>query len=190
MLHNFRFEEIQSGGESLSRITYRCQLGSIIRNGTESTKKAAKQIAAREMLEAVQRSLQNQEQNEIGSTDSEPPEKLFRKYRELKQVPAQPRKLQLRNRHNFILRLPEENRNEAKKILLDNSSFIYGTVKDRVHLACAALKLEYRVSDIPNHRLQFKVFHLIGQHDCVLAAKESDLYNLVISHLKTMMDLQ
>lgn len=190
MLHNFRFEEVQSGGESHSRITYHCQLGSIKRTGTASTIKVAKQIAAREVLEAVQRSLQNKEQNEIATTESEPPEKLFRIYRELKQVPAKPKKLQLRYRHNVFLRLPEENRNEAKKILLDNSSVSYGTVKDRVHLACAALKLEYRVSDIPNHRLQFKAFHLIDQHDCVLAAKEADLYNLVISHLKTMMNLQ
>lgn len=190
MLHNFRFDEVQSGDESHSRITYHCQLGSIKRTGTASTKKCAKQIAAREVLEAVQKSLQNQEQNEIETIDSEPPEKVFLIYRKLKQVPVQPRKLQFRYRHNFFLQLPEEDRNEAKKILLDESSFIYGTVKDRVHLACAALKLKYRILDIPNHRLQFKSFELIGHHDCVLAAKEADLYDLVSSHFKTMMNIQ
>lgn len=186
---NFRFELMQSGEPHSPIFTYVCQVSKIKRTGTFSTKKGAKQIAAREMLEAVRNCVQNNKEEKLTSTiDAEPPEKLFRAYRELRQLPVKSKAIRLRDRHNFFLHLPEADRREAIKILTDDSSVIYGTAKDRVYLACRALKLEYDVSDIPNHRQQFKAFYLLGDHDCVIAAKEEDLYNNIITHLKTMLD--
>ena len=187
----FRFELQQSAGEShCPSFTYVCQVSNIKRTGTFSTKKGAKQIAAREMLEIVQNFVQNDEGKQIATVDAEPPEKIFRAYRELKQIPAKAKMQRLRDRHKFFLRLPQADRAEAKKILMNDGSVIYGTAKDRVDLTCASLKLNYEVKDIPNHRQRFKVFYLCDDHDCVISAKEEDLYNRVIDYFKTMLDLQ
>lgn len=166
-----------------------CQVSNIKRTGTFTTKKGAKQIAAREMLEVVQNLVENEKSKPIATIEADPPEKIFRAYRECKEWPKKVRAPLIRNRHTFFLRLPEADRNEAKRILMDDSSVIYGTSKDRVDLTCAALKLKYGVSSIPNHAKQFQAFHLIGDHDCVIAAKETDLYNHVIVYLKTMLNL-
>ncbi|XP_055320466.1 uncharacterized protein LOC129577455 [Sitodiplosis mosellana] len=185
------FELMQSGGEPHPPMfTYVCQVSKIKRTGTFSTKKGARQIAAREVLEIVQNCVQNEEKKLIATIDAEPPEKVFRAYRELKEIPAKPKAHRLRDRHNFFLRLPEADRNAAKKILMDDFSVIYGTAKDRVGLVCSALKHEYKVIDIPNHRQQFKAFYLLDDYDCLITAKEEDLYDRVIAYLKTMLDLQ
>lgn len=183
---------MQSAGEPhCPSFTYVCQVSNIKRSGTFSTKKGAKQIAAREMLEVIQNFVQNDEAKQIATVDAEPPEKIFRAYRELRQIPAEAKVQRLRDRHNWLLRLPEADRAEAKKILMDDASVIYGTAKDRVDLMCASLKLSYDVKDIPNHRQQFKVFYLRDdRHDCVISAKEEDLYNRVIDYFKTMLNLQ
>lgn len=168
-----------------------CRISDITRTGTSSTKKVAKQIAAREMLNAVESIEESNKLNRIATIDVEPPEKIFRAYVALKRRSVRPRGPEkIRNRHCFYLQLPEEDRNEARNILMDDSSAIYGTSKDRVHLACTALKLKYNVSIIENHPKQFSVFYLIGDHDCVIAGKEDDLYNRVIDYLKTMLNLQ
>lgn len=60
---------------------------------------------------------------------AEPPGKLFRVYREFEQVPVISQKLRIHYRQNVSLRLPEEDSNEAKKILLNDSSAIYSTVE-------------------------------------------------------------
>lgn len=191
LLTFFRFELAQSSGQPHKPLfTYICQVSNIKRTGTFSTKKGAKQIAARNMIEALQNLAQNEEQKQIATVEAEPAEKIFRLYRGVKQLPAKPRAVQIRMRHNFFLELPEADRTEAAKILMDDESVIYGTAKDRVDLACAALNLKYGVSIIPNHSKNFKVFYLQGDYDCVLAAKEDDLYNEVIAHFKTMLDLQ
>ncbi|XP_031617131.1 interferon-inducible double-stranded RNA-dependent protein kinase activator A homolog A-like [Contarinia nasturtii] len=182
--------DVKKTGESHSPIfTCVCRVSKIQRIGIYSTKSGARQIAAREMLEVIQNLDLNKEQNQIETVVSEPPEKIFRDYHEAKKVPVQSRAIRISDRHNFFLRLPEEDRNEAKEILMDDSTVIHGTTKDRVDLACAALKLKYAISSIPNHQQQFKSFHLLNDHDCVIAAKEEDLYNKVIDHFKTMLNL-
>lgn len=177
-----------SGQPHCPMFTYVCQLASIKRTGTFSTKKGAKQLATREMIEAVQNFEQNDEQKQIATVDAEPVEKTSLTYYELQTSKAKLWAPRVRSRHKYFLQLPKENRNEAEKILMDNSSDM--SAKDRIGLVCAALKLDFDVTDIPNHPQDFKVFHLLGNHDCVIAAKETDLYDQVISHFKTMLNLQ
>lgn len=170
--------------------TVKCQLSSISRTGTFSTKKGAKQIAARAVLDIVQNFKQNEEQQKIATVPTtEPPEKLFITYRELKNSGIKPRTVRLRDRHQFFLRLPGNDRLEANKYLLDESG-IYGTSKDIVDLACDALKLKYDIYDVPNDTRGRKIFALTNSnHDCVLAGSEPALYDDVIEHFKTMLNL-
>lgn len=166
-----------------------CQLSTIKRTGIFSTKKGAKQIAARAVLDIVQNFTQNEEQQQIATVEqSQPPEKLFITYRELKKSGIKPIKKRLRDRHQFFLRLPEEDRTEACKVLLDESG-IYGTSKDMVALACDAMKLKYNIHDVPNDTRGRKIFALTSNHDCVITGKEPNLYDDIIEHFKTMLNL-
>lgn len=168
----------------------KCQLSSISRIGTYSTKKGAKQIAARAVLDVVQKFTQNEEQQQLATVPpSEPPEKLFITYRELKKSGIKPKTIRLRDRRLFFLRLPEDDRIEANKYLLDQSG-IYGTSKDIVDLVCGALKLKYNIYNVPNDPKRRKIFALDGIHDCVLAGNEPDLYDDIIEHFKTMLNLK
>ncbi|XP_055320515.1 uncharacterized protein LOC129577461 [Sitodiplosis mosellana] len=189
---------MQSCGQPHAPIfTYVCQIASIKRTGTFSTKKGAKQIATRAVIDVVQNFGLNEEQMQVatvvdaeqkerGAVDAEP----LPTYNELKESQAKLWTPRIRDRHNYFLQLPKDDRNEAEKILMDDSSTIYGTSKNKVDLICAALKLKYNVIDIPNHQQEFKVFYLHGNHDCVIAAKETDVYDRVIDHFKTMLNLQ
>lgn len=167
-----------------------CKLSSIKRTGTYSTKKGAKQIAARAVLDIVQQFVQNDENQQLATVNSktEPPEKLFITYRELKKSGIKPRTVRLRDRHQFFLRLPAENRTEAIKILLDESG-LYGTTKDKVDQACDAMNLKYSIYNVPNDVKGRKIFALECNHDCVLTGKEPDLYDEITEHFKTMLDL-
>lgn len=186
-----RFEELQASGEPHRPLfTFVCKLSSVKRIGTFTTKRGAKQIAARRVLEIIQNFSQNDEKKLIATVDAEPPEKTLRRYREIRKLPTKPTTLRLRDRHNFFLRLPEADRNEAIKILMDDSMVIYGTNKDKVDLICKALKLKYAITDVPNHQQQFKAFNLIENFDCVLVGKEDNLCDLVIDYMKTMLNLQ
>lgn len=196
MLHHksincYRFEVQQACGEPHRPVfTVLCQLSSIKRTGVFSTKKGAKQIAARLVLEIIQRFNQNQDQMQIATIESEPPEKLFLTYRELRKSEIKPIKVSIRNRHNFFLRLPKEDRDEIQKILIDQSG-IYGTNKDKVNLACAAMKVKYSVQNIPDHPQGYEIFSFYcSNHDCVIIDKEPDLYDRVIDHFKIMLNIQ
>lgn len=168
--------------------TGECQLSSIKRTGTASKKSIAKQLAFRAVLDIVESFPQNEEQQQLATTDGQPeldsdadpdqPKCLT--YRELVKLGITPTVRELCDRHRFFLRLPEEDRLEACKILTDSSV----ANEQKIDLTCKALKLKY------NFRNDRKFFVLDGQHDCVLMGQtESDLYDNVIRHLKIMLDV-
>lgn len=188
---------MQSGGQPhMPMFTYECQLASIKRTGTFSTKKGAKQVATRAVIEIVQNFEQNEgqqlivsmeaEQSDEDNIDANPPLNYF----ELVKSGAKLWAPRIRERHNYFLQLPKESRSEAEKILLDDSSATDGTSKKKVELTCAALKLKYKVIDISNQQKEMTIFYLLGNHNCVIAAQEKDLYDRVIAHFKTMLNIQ
>lgn len=176
---------MQSCGQPhLPIFTYVCQLASIKRTGTFSSKKGAKQIATHAVIDAIQHFKQNEEHQQIATgivTESLPT------YNDIKESDKKLWAPRVRDRHKFFLQLAKDDLNEAKKILMDDCD---RSSKDRLDLVCAALKLKYDIEDIPNHQHKYKVFYLRGNHDCTIAAPESDLYNQIIAHFKTMLHLQ
>lgn len=190
---------MQSGGQPHAPVfTYVCQVASIKRTGTFSTKKGAKQIATRAVIDVLQKFKQNEEQMQIATVDADQNEgqrqvendddEPLPTYNKLKESQSKLWAPRLRDRHNYFLQLPKEHRIEAEKILMDDSPDIKSS--DKVDQACTALKLKYNVIDAPNHEEGLKIFHLRGNYDCVIAAKEIDLYNRVIDYFKTMLNLQ
>ncbi|XP_055317092.1 uncharacterized protein LOC129576291 [Sitodiplosis mosellana] len=195
------FELMQSYGQPhVPMFTYVCQMASIKRTGVASKKSGAKQIAIRAVIDVVQNFEQNEERIQIATIDAKQSEEqkqtgtidaepllTFRELIKSRKKLWTPR---VSDRQNYFLQLPKKDRNEAEQILMDNSSATHGTSKNQVDLTCAALKLKYNVIDIPNHQQECKVFYLRGNHDCVIAAKEEDLYDRVIAHFKTILNLQ
>lgn len=138
------------------------------------------------MLAFVQSIPQNENQMQIATVEAEPPERTFRTYRELKHSDVKPISIRIRDRHNFFLRLPDEDRKEAYKILRTNSAAI-GTNKDKVDLVCKALKLNYEIKSVSGHLEHNKIFMLLGDYDCVITDKEPDLYDRLVKYFGRML---
>lgn len=167
-----------------------CQLSSIKRTGTASKKSTAKQLAFRAILDLLQKFSQDEEQQQLMpvatvklESESEPIK--FQTYRELVKLGIKPKAISVGNRHKFFQRLPEENRTEARQILFNHN----GTDKEKIELTCDALKLKYNIYSVPNDTNR-KIFVLDGKHNCVVMGEtETDLYENLIRHFKTMLNL-
>lgn len=165
-----------------------CQLAKIKKTGTSSTKKGAKQIAAQKMLEFVQSIRQNEDQQQIATVDAEPSERTLKTYRELKKSDIKPISVRIRDRHDFFMRLPVEDREAACEILRRNDVH-YGTSKDKVDLICKALKLRYDIKEVTDHSEKFKIFVIIDDYDCVITDREPQLYDRILNYFQIMMNL-
>lgn len=119
-----------------------------------------------------------------------PPDNPFTLYRRLQLPVPESTPLTLRNRHNFFIRLPEEDRNHARKILLDKSKIYGETCKHKVDLTCDALKLQYKIKNVGKNRSNYKIFSLEGDNDCVLMGKVPDLYDRIVDYFKTMLNIR
>lgn len=187
--YSHRFEVMQACGEPhRPEFTVMCQLAHIKCTGTASTKKGAKQIAAQSMLTFVQNISQNENQQQLATVDAEPTEKTFRTYRELKKSDIKPISIRIRDRHNYLMRLPGDDRKAAYEILKSHSASI-GTSRDKVDLICKALKIRYDIKDIPDHPEKLKIFVLLDDYDCVVVDKEPYLYDRILDYFKVMMNL-
>lgn len=167
--------------------TVLCQLSSIKRTGTFYTKRGAKQIAARAVLNIIQGFPQNEELQKIAIVTTEKSEKTFPTYRDLKHDNIEPVQIKLRDRHRFFRQLPKEDCDVACNILVDKSgNFV--TNKDKVDSICATLKLNFEVKDIPNHKEHYQVFLLESDYGCAIADEQAVLYDRVVDHFKIMLN--
>lgn len=178
----FRFSEERKGGADHCPIfTAVCELSSIKRTGSASTKQNAKQIAARAVLEVIK----NQNQLPLAPVESDSPKKLFRIYRENRKTPQVKSTKTLLNRHNFFMQLPEGDRIRARGILLDDSI----TNENKIDFACTALKLQGEFQNANRKQSDFKIFSLKDGYDCVLMGKVPDLYDRIVDYFKTMLNI-
>nr|AFX89026.1 R2D2 isoform a [Mayetiola destructor] len=160
------FEEMQAYGEPhRPRFTIVCSLSSIQRTGTSTTKKSAKQLAAKAMLDVVQNISQNEELQQVATLDAEPTEKILKTYRELKKSDNKYTAIRLRDRHQYFRQLPAEDRNKAYDILMKDGAMTDSS-QEIVDLTCRALNLKYQIKAIPDHPERVKAFILLGDYDC------------------------
>lgn len=187
------FEVLQASGQPHApSFTVVCRLASIQRSGEFSTKKGAKQLAAQAMLNIIQQlPVENDEKKQIAPLDFEPPEKVLRTYRELKKNDIKPQVIDLSNRHDFFLRLPDAERLAAIKILQDDDPTIVSSSEmEKLDFVCKAMKVPYEVADIPNHPKNHKSFIFKGDFDSVHIDAADKLSERVIDYLLTMLNLQ
>lgn len=164
-----------------------CILSSIKRIGRFSTKKGAKQIAAQAVLDVVQNFTDLERNQQLARVDAEPAEKTFRTYYELKKADIKPVVIRLRHRHRYLQDMPEEDFQEAYKILTKDT---ISTPRDKVDLVCKALKLEYEIKDIPDHPTNRMFVIVSGNYDCCLIEETGALCNRVVDYFKTMMNIR
>lgn len=153
-------------------------------NDTSSNITATKQTVAHATANTPKNDLQYKRQS---PSTLDPPKNVFSKYHELRTAKTQPTPLTLDDRHNFFLRLPEENRMRAGEILLDRNGT---TNRDKVDLTCKALKLQYQFRNAGKSQSNYKIFSLTGGYDCVLMGKIPDLYDRIVDYFKTMLNIQ
>lgn len=161
-----------------------CELSSIKREGTFSTKKGAKQQAALRMLDVVQTFSRPEEEKQIAKFNPDPIEKVIKTYHELKKSDIKPKSTRLSQRHKFFMTLPMSQRDEAYQILYHTSH----SDRDMVDLVCKALHLPYDVTDVPGHKNRKQVFILRGDYDCVLIGKPDDLWPNTVEYFKVMLN--
>lgn len=197
---NFSYEEKSMVGEPHRRqFTFSCKVGGMEFDGTASTKKEAKQIAAKAMLYYFEEMLKENasEFSKSSSSGSEivvpwvipllelpSVEQVLDDYRRMRKPHIKPVVDGLRYRKNFFLKLPEANRREAQKILMDHD---YLPSMDIVDLAFKALNLKYKIDSLPENALRFSLVDC--DYDCVICGHRFELFEKIIQYLKTMLNV-
>lgn len=185
----FSFKVQQAcGAPHAPEFTVVCELASIKRQGTFSTKKGAKQMAAQIMLDVVQQFDQSDNDKQVALVDKfepEPVDKVIRTYRDLKKSDIKPVIVRFSNRHNYFARFEMD-----KRIAVSNILYGPHMPKDMVHLVCEALKVKYSLKDVPKHPGQLKMFVLEGDYDCVIVGKDEFLWNKIVNYFKVMFNFE
>lgn len=184
-LHSFKVMQA-SGEPHRPEFIVICQMASIKRVGKFTTKKGAKQNAALAMLEVVQSFPDVEEHQQLARVEVEPTERTFRTYCELKKSDVKHIPIRLRDRHRYLLKLPIDDRQKAYEVLMKDG---ISTPRDKVDLACKALKIEYEIKDV-QEQPNMKMFVLLGDYDCVLIGESGALCNRVIDYFKNMLNFK
>lgn len=166
-----------------------CRVASMVRVGTFSTKKGAKQIAAQAMLQVVQSLPQDESDQQVMKMSDDLPEKHVKTYRELrksdvKTIPG----TKLCDRHKFFEKLDPADKAKWHTILFELSE----TPREKVFLMCQALGWKSKVTRVDDHPAgNVKLFELQGcNYDMVMAGPEPQLYDDVLEYFKDMSGIQ
>lgn len=139
------------------------------------------------MLDVVQSISQDAELQQVATLDAEPTDKVLKTYRELKKSDNKYTAIKLRARHHYFRHLAADDRNKAYEILMKDGAMTDSS-KEIVDLTCRTLNLKYEIKEIPDHPDRAKAFILLGDYDCVIVGKETNLYDKIIIYLKTMLN--
>lgn len=189
--------ESEAGEAHKKEFRYSCNLGDHQSHGIGTTKKEAKQRAAKQMYELIDSSdssslsgCENECENVqwlIPLEELPTVEDILAEYHRLKKQYVSPPNIGIRYRKNFFLKLPLENRMKAEQILIQNHSDGLASARNIVDDVMRTLKLNYNVRP----KSSLFVFTLEdSDYDCVIMSQQSDLYYKVIDYLKTMLNVR
>lgn len=189
MRHLFSFEVQQaSGAPHAPSFTVVCQLASVKRQAKFSTKKGAKQLAAKLMLDIIQTFQREDDQKQLAKLNKfvpEPVEKVIQTYRELKKSDIKPTVVRFDQRHNYFMRLSPEQRAEVYNILTGSD-----TPRNMVDLVCKEIKEPYIVDNVPDHPANLTRFILTGNYDCVFTGKDYLIWEEFVDYFKIMFHIK
>ncbi|XP_035776058.1 uncharacterized protein LOC118458045 [Anopheles albimanus] len=192
------FELVRSYGPSHAPVfEFECRIREIVRRGSHSTKKGAKQIACQEMIKTLQAmpveetSLQlvavdtaiEQEENDM--------EKVIQTYREYSQSDNKKRLgVSIAERYKFFQELPESRIAEALSVMADDSE----TVREKCFRIPQALGLKYTIkqhdTNVPTTDGGYMgTFELNNsEYDCYIVGLGDELFENVYRYFMNMLN--
>lgn len=178
-----------SGAAHAPEFVVECQVSSIIRVGVFSSKRGAKQLAAKQVLAVLQDLSMNEHLLQIAKkrTD-EPPEKIFKRYYELKKEEIKVKSgVKLADRYMYFVNLNEETKTEIKKILDDESQ----DDQEKVYLLCQALNCKYEVTLVPNHQKRnVHCVEIFCEYDLCFANTVPEVYIEILDYIRVALNFE
>lgn len=184
----FRIQQA-SGAAHAPEFVIECQVASIVRDGVFSSKKGAKQLAAKKVLAVLQDISMNEELLQIvkNRTD-EPADKMFKRYYELKKEENSIKSgVKLMDRYLYFANLNDEIKNKIQAVLNDTNE----TDKEKVYLMCHAMGCKYNVSLVPNHKQgQVHCVEIFCEYDLCFANTEPEVYTEILDYINVALNFQ
>uniref|UniRef100_A0A6B2EGQ0 Putative staufen n=1 Tax=Phlebotomus kandelakii TaxID=1109342 RepID=A0A6B2EGQ0_9DIPT len=186
-----KFECISSCGPSHApSFTFKCEMSQISKTATHSTKKGAKQLVAKAMLDLVQEMFPDDQKilvplDEAMQSDQERTDQIFKSYREWKNsdskiLPG----VKLADRHNFFVNLPPETYARAMNVMA-----MQETDQEKVHLLADALGYKLNVSRELGENGELVVLELACDFETVHFGYVQHIYRDFLSYMKIMLNL-
>ncbi len=184
----FRIQQA-SGQAHAPEFVVECQVASIVRVGVFSSKKGAKQLAAKKVLAVLQDVSKNEELLQIAKNRTEePPEKLFKRYFELKREENTVKSgVKLGDRYLHFVNLDDEMKDKIKSVLDD----VDETEKEKFHLLCNAMDCKYDVNLVANHQKRnVYCVEIFCDYDLCFANTEPEVYTEVLDYMRVALNFQ
>lgn len=184
----FRIQQA-SGAAHAPEFVVECQVASIVRVGVFSSKKGAKQLAAKKVLAVLQDVTMNEELLQIAKNRTdEPAEKMFKRYYELKKEENKVKSgVKLGDRYLFFVNLSDEIKNQIKGVLDETAE----TDEEKVYLICHALKCTYNVNVVANHkRRNVHCVEIFSEYDLCFADTVPEVYTEILEYIRVALNFE
>lgn len=184
----FRIQQA-SGAAHSPEFVVECQVASIVRVGVFSSKKGAKQLAAKKVLAVLQDVTMNEELLQIAKNRSdEPAEKIFKRYYELKKEDNKVKSgVKLGDRYLHFAMMDEDTKKNLKTVLDDTNE----TDEEKVYLLCQAMNCKYNVSLVPDHQ-QRNVYcvEIFCDYDLCFANTVPEVYTEIVDYMRVALSFE
>lgn len=178
-----------SGAAHAPEFVVECQVASIVRVGIFSSKKGAKQLAAKKVLAVLQDVSMQEEFLQVAKNRSEePPEKLFKRYYELKKEDNRVKSgVKICDRYLYFVNLSDEMKSKMQEVLDDPNE----VDSEKVHLLCQAMNCKYNKSLVPRHK-ERNVYcvEIFCEYDLCFANTEPEVYTEVLDYIRTALSFE
>lgn len=184
----FRIQQA-SGAAHAPEFVVECQVASIVRVGVFSSKKGAKQLAAKKVLAVLQDLGTNEQLLQIAKNRAdEPPMKVFKRYFEKKKEEIKVNTgTKLADRYLFFVNLSEETKSKIKEILNDEND----GDQEKVYLLCQALNCKYEVNAVPNHKTRnVYCVEIFCEYDLCFANTVPEVYTEVLDYIRVALNFE
>ncbi|XP_037029080.1 uncharacterized protein LOC119069209 [Bradysia coprophila] len=184
----FRIQQA-SGAAHAPEFVVECQVASIVRVGVFSSKKGAKQLAAKKVLAVLQDVSMNEELLQIAKNRSdEPPEKLFKRYYELKKEDNRVKSgVKICDRYLYFVNLSDEMKSKMREVLHD----VNESDSEKVHLLCQAMNCKYNKSLVPDHpQRDVYCVEIFCEYDLCFANTEPEVYAEILDYVRVALSFE
>lgn len=184
----FRIQQA-SGAAHAPEFVVECQVGSIVRVGVFSSKKGAKQLAAKKVLAVLQDLGADDHLMQIAKTrNEEPPMKVFKRYFEKKKEDIKVKSgTRLADRYLFFVNLNDEIKSKIKKILEDENE----SDQEKLYLMCQALNCTYEVNLVKNHRNRnVHCVEIFCEYDLCFANTVPEVYTEILDYVRVALNFE